>query len=95
MNRGVVFNHDIRDINTQVVQLRSVFYRKSVGLLGIWFPCLTGRSLLAISGSHYFIIVLLSSFFIGRAFGTLFSLKFTGILPCLTESLSQRHFLSR
>lgn len=30
-----------------------------------------------------------------QVFSVLFSLKFTGNLPSLTESLSQRHFLSR
>ena len=102
MHRGVIFSHAICGINIQSssegsVTFHGVFYRKSHGFLCIWVHHPMEMTLLVMSGSHDFIIVLLSSFFFlqNRVFGVMFPLKFTGILPCLTESLSQRHFLSR
>lgn len=68
MHRGVIFSHAICGINIQSssegsVTFHGVFYRKSHGFLCIWVHHPMEMTLLVMSGSHDFIIVLLSSFF--------------------------------
>lgn len=99
MSRGVIFN-DIHGINSQGSSEESgilcgIFYRKSRGLLRCLVPSpyinVCWQCLEATISSLYCCLYFLQN----RVFGIMFSLKFMDILPCLTESVGQRHFLSR